>query len=109
MQFLRTLQDRSRALIMPMIATLCLAYLGYHTIQGDRGLRAWVSLRTQLVDVKYQQAEIKAKHDWLVHKASLLRRGKVDPDMLDEALRRHLHLGRKGEIVIRYRKPLPIN
>lgn len=105
----QSLLDKFRSHIFTMIAVLCLVYLGYHTIKGDRGLRAWAELTLRLNDVERQQAKVKARHDWLVHKVSLLRKDKVDPDMLDEALRRQLHLGRKDEIVIRYRKPLPIN
>jgi len=100
---------RPKSLILPMIAALCLSYLGYHTIQGDRGLRAWAALNNRLMDAQSRLDTTRAKHDWLVHKVSLLRPGKADPDMLDEILRRQLHLGRKDEIVIRYRKPLPTN
>ena len=57
------------------------------------------------MEVKHQQAEIKAKHDWLVHKASLLRRGKIDPDMLDERARAILNLAHPGDLIMMNRRP----
>ena len=30
------------------IALLCLGYLGYHTVHGDRGLQAWIGLSDRL-------------------------------------------------------------
>ncbi|MCY4192378.1 MAG: septum formation initiator family protein [Rhodospirillaceae bacterium] len=97
-----------KVIILPMIAALCLSYLGFHTIQGDRGLRAWALLKNRQIDAQEQLNTTRRKHDWLVHKVGLMRPGQSDPDMLDEAFRRQLYLGRKDEIVIRYRKPLPI-
>ncbi len=97
-----------KVIILPMIAALCLFYLGYHTIQGDRGLRAWTSLKNRQIAAQEQLNTTLRKHDRLVHKVGLMRLGQSDPDMLDETFRRQLYLGRKDEIVIRYRKPLPI-
>lgn len=107
MYLLRILQKKLRALVLPFIALLCLGYLGYHTFHGDRGLQAWIGLSDRLDTLKREKAELQAQHSWLQHKASLLQRGNPDADMLDEALRRRLYLGRKDEIVIRYREPLP--
>ena len=107
MLILRAIQRRLRALVLPFIAMLCLGYLGYHTIHGDRGLRAWIGLSERLDELKRDEAAARAQHNWLQHKASLLQQGKPDPDMLDEILRRRLFLGRPDEIVVRYRRPLP--
>ena len=107
MLLLRAIQRRLRALVLPFIAVLCLGYLGYHTIHGDRGLRAWIGLSERLDELKRDDAAARGQHNWLLHKASLLQQGKPDPDMLDEILRRRLFLGRPDEIVIRYRRPLP--
>lgn len=104
---LRILQKKLRALVLPFIALLCLGYLGYHTVHGDRGLQAWIGLSDRLDALKREKAALRAQHSWLLHKASLLQQGKTDADMLDEALRRRLYLGRPDEIVIRYREPLP--
>lgn len=107
MNLLRILQKPPRALVLPFIVALCLSYLVYHTVQGDRGLQAWFSLSDRLVALKRERAELQARHSWLLHKASLLQHEKTDADMLDEAMRRSLYLGRPDEVVIRYREPLP--
>ena len=107
MYLLRIAQKTLRALVLPVIVLLCLGYLGYHTIHGDRGLEAWIGLSDRLAALEREKVSLQAQHDWLLHKASLLQEGKPDADMLDEVLRRHLYLGRPDEIVIRYRTPLP--
>ncbi|MDE0703282.1 MAG: septum formation initiator family protein [Rhodospirillaceae bacterium] len=107
MFLLRILQNKLRALVLPFIALLSLGYLGYHTLHGDRGLEAWIGLSERLDALTRERAALKAQHGWLVHKASLLNGPDPDPDMLDEAMRQQLFLGRPDEIVIRYRTPLP--
>ena len=107
MFLLRILQKKLRALVLPFVALLCLGYLGYHTFHGDRGLEVWIGLSERLDTLKRERVALKAQHGWLVHKASLLDGRNPDPDMLDEALRQGLYLGRPDEIVIRYRAPLP--
>ncbi len=107
MFLLRILQKKLRTLVLPFIALLCLGYLGYHTLHGDRGLEAWIDLSERLDALKRERSALEAQHSWLMHKASLLNGRKPDPDMLDEALRQRLYLGRPDEIVIRYRTPLP--
>ncbi len=109
MFLLRILQKKLRALVLPFIALLCLGYLGYHTFHGDRGLQAWIGLSDRLDALKREKVSLRAQHDWLLHKASLLKEGEPDADMLDEMMRRRLYLGRPDEIVIRYRTPLPRN
>ncbi|MDE0147696.1 MAG: septum formation initiator family protein [Rhodospirillaceae bacterium] len=107
MYLMRILLNKLRALVLPFIALLCLGYLGYHTVHGDRGLQAWIGLSDRLDALKRERADLQAQHSWLRHKASLLQQDRPDADMLDEALRRSLYLGRRDEIVIRYREPLP--
>ena len=107
MYLLRLVLKKLRAVVLPFIALLCLGYLGYHTVRGDRGLQAWIGLSDRLDALKRERAGLKAQHGWLQHKASLLQQDNPDADMLDEALRRRLYFGRKDEIVIRYREPLP--
>ena len=107
MFLLRIFQKKLRALVLPFIALLCLGYLAYHTVHGDRGLQAWIGLSDRLEALKREKADLRAQHSWLLHKASLLQRDRPDADMLDEALRIRLYLGRSDEIVIRYREPLP--
>ena len=106
MILLRKLQRKLRALVLPSIALLCLLYLSYHTIHGDRGLEAWIGLSDRLEALTREKAALQTRHSWLLHKASLMQAGSPDADMLDEALRRRLYLGRPDEIVIRYRDPL---
>ena len=107
MYLLHLLHRKLRALVLPFIALLCLGYLGYHTVHGDRGLQVWIGLSDRLATLKQEKTALQAQHGRLLHKISLLQEGNPDADMLDEALRSRLYLGRKDEIVIRYREPLP--
>jgi cell division protein FtsB len=95
-----TLSRRERALIAPTICTLVVIYFGYHVIQGDKGLIAYAQLAAEVERVEADLARHRVERRRLERKVALLGPEHVDPDMLDEQVRRYLGLAHPDEIVI---------
>jgi len=88
-------------LLGPMGACLLIAYFGFHTVQGDRGILAW----HKLIDAK-EQALIKREKlqehlATLELRVKLLRPTSLSLDMLGEQSRSVLFYGRKDEVVLK--------
>ena len=86
------------ALIVPAICAAAVAYFGYFTIWGERGLMALASARTQLNTEQQQLASVRGGRERLEHRIDLLRRG--DPDMVQEVLREKLLGHENGTVAI---------
>ncbi len=97
---LQDLQRRFRHVLGPMIGLSALGYFAYHTVEGDRGLLAWLRLRGQITDAELQLAKVTTERQALEHRVLLLRPDHLDPDMLEERARAMDDLGRDGDIVV---------
>jgi cell division protein FtsB len=100
MILLHEMRKRARHIAGPVFAISVFGYFAYHSVQGDRGIIAWLQLEQQ---VEIAQATLeKVSHDRsaLEHRARLLRPDNLDPDMLDERARQVLSLARPDEIII---------
>ena len=91
---------RIRDVIAPVLGLCIVGYFAYHTIEGDRGLVAYVKMTAQLADARAQLEELAAERRALERRVSLLRSDNLDPDLLDERARLMLFLARPDEIVI---------
>ncbi len=85
---------------MPVVGACVLGYFAYHTVQGDRGLLAYMKLSGEVARAEATLAEIEAERRALAHKVSLLRADSLDLDMLEERARVLLHRVRDDEVVI---------
>jgi cell division protein FtsB len=92
---MREIRRRARALAGPVLGILLTGYFGYHLVEGDRGLRAWVRLSQELRQAKEELAAVSAKRAELQHRVAHMRANHVDPDLLDSQIRKML-----DEIVI---------
>ena len=87
-------------MIAPLLCAMALVYFGYHGVQGDRGLLAWMK-RTQQVETAQQDIEIlRAERARMAHKVSLLRLDNLDLDLLDERARAVLNLAHRRDFII---------
>lgn len=102
---MREIHKRARALTGPVLGILLTGYFGYHLVEGDRGLRAWVRVSQELRQAKAELAVVSAQHDELQHRVMHMRANHVDPDLLDSQIRKTLDVLRPDEIVI----PMPNN
>ena len=100
MEIWRELRRRAGDVIGPVLGFCIVGYFVYHSIEGDRGLTAYVQLTERLAEAKAQLEEIQAERKALERRVKLLRADNLDPDMLDERARRVLNYSRPDEIII---------
>lgn len=91
---------RIRDVAAPVLGLCIVGYFAYHTIEGDRGLVAYVKMTGLISDARAQVEELAAERRALERRVSLLRSDHLDPDLLDERARLMLFLARPDEIVI---------
>ena len=96
----RELKRRARDVVGPVLGFCVVGYFVYHSIEGDRGLTAYVRLTERLTEARAQLEEIQAERKALERRVQLLRAVNLDPDMLDERARAILNYVRPDEIVI---------
>jgi cell division protein FtsB len=105
------LRRRARHVLVPVLGALLVAYFGYHAIEGDRGLLAYLKLTQELKKAEISRDLIHADREMLERRVALLRPDGVDPDMLDERVRMMLDLGRRDELTIMLQRadaPMPV-
>lgn len=100
MAILNELKRRSKDVIGPVLGFCIVGYFVYHSIEGERGLTAYVRLTERLADARAQLEEVQAERQALERRVKLLRTDNLDPDMLDERARTILNYSRPDEIVI---------
>lgn len=100
MALAQILRRRARHVVAPLIGALLVAYFGYHAVQGDRGLLAYLQLTQELKRAQLSLELFRAERELIERRAALLRPDGIDPDMLDERARVMLNLGHKDELVI---------
>lgn len=105
MGFMGKIRERARPVTITMLAVGLLVYFSYHTVEGDRGLLAWLRLDGKLAEAETRLATLHMKRQRLESRIALMRRQSIDEDMLDEQVRRMLNLIRPNEIVIYNREP----
>ncbi len=91
---------RIRDVVAPVLGLCIVGYFAYHTIEGDRGLVAYVKMTGLIADARAQLEELAAERKALERRVNLLRSDHLDRDLLDERARMMLFLARPDEIVI---------
>ncbi len=94
------LKRRARDVIGPVLGFCVVGYFVYHSIEGDRGLTAYLRLTERLSEARAQLEEVQSERQALERRVKLLRADNLDPDMLDERARRVLNYSRPDEIII---------
>lgn len=87
----------------PVFLAVCcafLAYFSYHTINGDNGVKAREVLEKRISQLNLDLSYLKEQKRILDRNVSLLRPEQIDPDMLDEEVRRLLNFARPDEIIV---------
>jgi len=97
---LKVIRQRLRTIWGPLIALGVVVYFAYHTVEGDRGVLAYLRLKAKLDEAELQLAKVTTDRQELEHRVLLLRPDHLDPDMLEERARIMLNMGRDGEQVI---------
>jgi cell division protein FtsB len=100
MILLHEMRKRARHIAGPVFAISVFGYFAYHSVQGDRGIIAWLQLEQQVEIAEATLEKVSRDRSALEHRARLLRPDNLDPDMLDERTRQVLSVARPDEIVI---------
>ena len=100
MTLLYEIRKRGRHIVGPFLAISAFSYFAYHSVQGDRGLLAWVQLSQQVEIAQATLEKVSGERAGLEHRTRLLRPDNLDPDMLDERARQVLNLSRPDELII---------
>ncbi|HET7413031.1 MAG TPA: septum formation initiator family protein [Pararhizobium sp.] len=86
--------------VVPLIAAAFLSYFGFHAVNGDLGLNARLRLEQRHAQLKVEHDKLVAERKAMERRASLLKDGTIDKDMLDEQARALLEVARPDDIVI---------
>src|SRR5690242_13836288 len=97
---LREMRRRARVLLGPVLGLAATGYFAYHLVEGDRGLGAWLRLTQETRLAKENLAKVSGERAALDHRVGNMRPDHLDPDLLDEEIRRTLDLAAPSEIVI---------
>lgn len=99
------LKRRLRDVVPPVLGFCVVGYFAYHSLEGERGLFAFVRLTEQIREARAHLDELQAERQALDRRVSLLRPEHLDRDMLEERARLLLNYTRPDEIVILDRAP----
>jgi cell division protein FtsB len=100
MALFHEVKDRARLIAPPVLIFCLVAYFGYHAVQGERGLLAWLSVKHELAEARATQTALTATRADLKRRVDLLARDGLDLDMLEERAHEVLNYGREDEVII---------
>lgn len=89
-----------RNTLRSLLFTAAIAYLGFHTLQGEHGLYALLVQNHRKEVLTAEIAKTRAEREKLEHRVTLLRPDTLDRDLIDEQSRRYLGVVGKDEIMI---------
>ena len=75
---------RLRWVVPQLLAFGLVAYFGYHLLQGDRGLRAYLRLEDQIAEARVDAAVLHGAVETEARRVKALSSGSLDPDLLEE-------------------------
>ena len=91
---------RYRTIIVLLTCALGLLYVGYQSVQGERGLLRWVERSAEVERARAEVAALAEERRMLERRVSQLRAESLDLDLLDQEARRTLNLGHPDEEVL---------
>ncbi len=100
MALVHEIRRRGRHILPQVLLAATLGYFGYHIIQGERGVLAWLQLEKELRIAQANVAVLNQEKGQLEHRVGLLRPNSLDPDLLEERARLLLNYARDGEMLV---------
>ena len=88
---------RYRTIIVLLTCALGLLYVGYQSVQGERGLLGWIERSAEAERTRAEVAALAEERRKLERRVSQLRAESLDLDLLDQEARRTLNLGHPDE------------
>ncbi len=99
MGLLYEIRRQSRYAVAPVLCAAALGYFGYHAVNGDRGLTAWLRHSQEIAGARSELAALQAERQGLERRVAALGSAGLDRDMLDERARYVLGLAHADEVV----------
>ncbi len=96
------MKRRVQEAIPPVVFVALCGYFVWHSIHGDRGLRAREVRLQQIEDARTHLAEVEGRRDAMERRVTGLRGDRIDRDQLEERARALLNLVGRDEVVIPY-------
>lgn len=87
-------------IILPAILMCWIAVLGYSALVGDYSYRSLEALEGEIGHEKEILETARSQRVYLERRANLMSSQSLDPDMIDEQIRRTLGYSREGDIVV---------
>lgn len=103
MAVIREIRYRFKQIITPVIGACVIGYFAYHSVQGDRGVLAYLRLNIEVSKAEATLDNLKQSRLTFAKKVKHLHPDSLNADMLDEMARQTLNLVEKNEIVIFYK------
>lgn len=100
MKILAELKKKFNKLLFPFVVLLVLAYTYYQMLTGDRGLMVWYELNGQVESIESQNLALDEQVDLTDDKINRLKGDTLDPDYVDEQIRKNLPRMHANETVI---------
>tara|TARA_R110000868_G_scaffold189695_2_gene433137 strand:- start:183713 stop:184024 length:312 start_codon:yes stop_codon:yes gene_type:complete len=100
MKLFTELKNRANKLLFPFLILLVLVYTYYQMLTGDRGLMVWYDLNTQVEDIATQNLALSEQVSLTDVKIKRLKGDTLDPDYVDEQIRKNLPRMHENETVI---------
>jgi cell division protein FtsB len=100
MGVLAEIRRRAADVVGPVLGFCVVAYFAYHSVEGDRGIVAWLRLQEQIRTAHAELDGLQAERQALSRRVALLRSDGLDLDLLEERVRAVLNYARPGEIVV---------
>ena len=95
-QFQKYLSQSLRAILLAGLGL----YLGYHFVQGEHGVLAWLLTAQQINLSSGELNRLSNERQELEHRVRLLRSESLDPDLLEERARAVLNYGLKEDLIL---------
>ncbi|SVB42801.1 uncharacterized protein METZ01_LOCUS195655 [marine metagenome] len=95
-QFQKYLNRSLRAILLAGLGL----YLGYHFVQGEHGILAWMLTAQQIEFSSGELERLSNEREELEHRVRLLRSESLDPDLLEERARAVLNYGLKDDLIL---------
>ena len=97
---IQDIRRRFRHILGPLVGVGAVVYFAYHTVEGDRGIRAYLRLQDEILEAEMQLAKVSSERREMEHRVLLLRPDHLDPDLLEERARIMLNMSRDGDVLV---------
>lgn len=96
----REAKRRARHIVAPLLGAAVVGYFAYHTLQGDRGLKAYMGLKQDAEELRGEVGALSEQRRVLENRVVRLRPDGLDLDLLEERAREQFNLIQANEAVI---------